>query len=459
MFFVERLRQIGQVVAAFIDSIAAIAAGTIGAAANRVEQTMAGLLTLVISFLARIAGLGKVSDAVVGVVKKIRAPIDKALDKVVEWIVTMAKKVGKLFGGGGGGGERRAGSPNSDSITRQIVLNGVQHTIEAVGERGRLQVLMASRKEGLRAKLSREAMTWTASQAPEVRTNAQLLATRLAAVERREEVLASTYVAAGDDARRHELAVAGVTEIGQMLIAIANEFGITIEDEASVRATSYHGSSLSLGRGTYVYADPLSIVSLRPGGPRAQFAPGGFLRFNGRNRYAAGHLLADTFGGPTDAANLALISRKTNGRFSSVESRVRNALRGTKKLQEPRTVLRYEVGCGFPANGPSRLESWMLERVGPLAPGARFDGAGKRIFDKLAQQHLSRDDIAQALGLTAEQARAQLSIKIEDEIHAKAASLYLPSDFTIVVTVRAGRGVSVAGDSFPNHIDGGAFPA
>jgi hypothetical protein len=93
---VERLQQIGQVVAAFVDSISAIAAGAIGAAANRVEQTLAGLLTLVISFLARIAGLGRVSDAVIGVVNKIRAPIDKALDKVIEWIVTMAKNLGKL---------------------------------------------------------------------------------------------------------------------------------------------------------------------------------------------------------------------------------------------------------------------------------------------------------------------------------------------------------------------------
>ena len=94
MFFVERLRQIAQVVASFIDSISAIAAGAVGAAANRVEQTMAGLLTLVISFLARIVGLGKVSDAVANIVKKIRAPIDKALDRVVEWIGTMAKKIG-----------------------------------------------------------------------------------------------------------------------------------------------------------------------------------------------------------------------------------------------------------------------------------------------------------------------------------------------------------------------------
>jgi Domain of unknown function (DUF4157) len=97
MFFVERLKQIAQVAAAFIDSISAIANGIIAAAANKVESTLGGLLTLVVSFLARIAGLGKVSDAVKDIVNKIRAPIDKALDKVVDWIVTMAKKLGKLI--------------------------------------------------------------------------------------------------------------------------------------------------------------------------------------------------------------------------------------------------------------------------------------------------------------------------------------------------------------------------
>jgi len=95
MFFVERLRQITQVVMSFIDSMAAIASGNIGAAANRVEQTMAGLLTLVISFLARLVGLGRVSDAVINVVNRIRAPIDRALDRVVDWIVTQARRLGR----------------------------------------------------------------------------------------------------------------------------------------------------------------------------------------------------------------------------------------------------------------------------------------------------------------------------------------------------------------------------
>lgn len=96
MFFVERIRQIAQVAAAFIDGIAAIAAGNIAPAANKVEQTMAGLLTLVISFLARIAGLGRVADAVTGLVRRIRAPIDRALDRVVDWIVASARRLGRF---------------------------------------------------------------------------------------------------------------------------------------------------------------------------------------------------------------------------------------------------------------------------------------------------------------------------------------------------------------------------
>ena len=96
MFFVERIRQIAQVAAAFIDGIAAIAAGNIAPAANRVETTMAGLLTLVISFLARIAGLGRVADAVTNLINRIRAPIDRALDRVVDWIVAQARRLGRF---------------------------------------------------------------------------------------------------------------------------------------------------------------------------------------------------------------------------------------------------------------------------------------------------------------------------------------------------------------------------
>jgi len=100
MFFVERLRQITQVAMSFIDSMAAIASGNLTAAANRVEQTMAGLLTLVVSFLARLVGLGRVSDAVVRIIDRIRAPIDRALDRVVEWIRSRAQALIQRAAGG-----------------------------------------------------------------------------------------------------------------------------------------------------------------------------------------------------------------------------------------------------------------------------------------------------------------------------------------------------------------------
>lgn len=85
-FFIDKARQIGAVVASFIDSISAIAAGQVEGAAQRVEKTMADSLTVVIAFLAKIAGLGGIPDKLVGIVKRIRQPIDKALDKIVAWL-------------------------------------------------------------------------------------------------------------------------------------------------------------------------------------------------------------------------------------------------------------------------------------------------------------------------------------------------------------------------------------
>jgi hypothetical protein len=99
MTFVNRLKQIIAAVTAFIDSIVAIAAGNIGAAVKKVESVLARLLSLAIAFLFGFAGLGKVADKVMGVIKKIRAPIDKAIDALIAWVVNMAKKLfAKVFG-------------------------------------------------------------------------------------------------------------------------------------------------------------------------------------------------------------------------------------------------------------------------------------------------------------------------------------------------------------------------
>ena len=99
MVFVHKIATIAEAVTAFVNSIGNIAAGAVAAAAAKVETVFAKLLTLAINFLAGFAGIGKVADKIMGVIAKLRDPIDKALDWLVGWIVTSAKKLfAKAFG-------------------------------------------------------------------------------------------------------------------------------------------------------------------------------------------------------------------------------------------------------------------------------------------------------------------------------------------------------------------------
>lgn len=91
--FIDKLQKIIAVAKAFLDSMMDIVAGKLDGAAQKVENVLAGLLTLAISFLAGFLGFGKIADKVMEVIKKIRAPIDKALDFLINWIVNAGKKL------------------------------------------------------------------------------------------------------------------------------------------------------------------------------------------------------------------------------------------------------------------------------------------------------------------------------------------------------------------------------
>jgi hypothetical protein len=95
-FFIERIKQILAFVEAVVDSIANIANGKIAQAANYVERAMARTIPVILGFLARLIGLGNVSDAVKKVITAIQAKVDKGIDAVIKWVVVKAKS---LFGG------------------------------------------------------------------------------------------------------------------------------------------------------------------------------------------------------------------------------------------------------------------------------------------------------------------------------------------------------------------------
>ncbi|MBN9692746.1 MAG: hypothetical protein J0M24_21060 [Verrucomicrobia bacterium] len=95
MFFIEKAQQIWAFVEAIINSVHAIATGAIGGAIAWIEQSLARLIPVLIGFLARLIGLGGITEKVVGIIKKVQAAVDRAIDKVLAKIVATVKK---LFG-------------------------------------------------------------------------------------------------------------------------------------------------------------------------------------------------------------------------------------------------------------------------------------------------------------------------------------------------------------------------
>ncbi len=93
MFFIQKAKQIMQMIASFLGSIAEIAAGNIGAAADAMENGLARGLSLVINFLASLLRLSGITDKIRTAIQKIRDKVDAVMLKVAKWIAEKAKKL------------------------------------------------------------------------------------------------------------------------------------------------------------------------------------------------------------------------------------------------------------------------------------------------------------------------------------------------------------------------------
>ena len=90
-FFIERAKQIAALVNAIFSSIAEITGGNLKKAIAAVEDSLVKALPVAISFLANLVGIGGIAAKIKEIIQKIRGPIDKAVAKVVGFIVGKAK--------------------------------------------------------------------------------------------------------------------------------------------------------------------------------------------------------------------------------------------------------------------------------------------------------------------------------------------------------------------------------
>jgi hypothetical protein len=93
-------QQILEFVNSVLDSIADIAAGSIGPAAKKIEESLAQAIPLTIGFLADLLSLGDLAETIKGIIEKIQEPVRAAVKWLITKSVALVKAAGKLLGFG-----------------------------------------------------------------------------------------------------------------------------------------------------------------------------------------------------------------------------------------------------------------------------------------------------------------------------------------------------------------------
>jgi hypothetical protein len=145
VFFIERAQQIAALADAVFDSISNIAAGNLGAAINYVERTMARTLPVIIGFLARLIGLGGISDRIKDIIRRIQAPVNRAIDRVADFIVRQAQRLI--------GGSQRTGSEVA-TLSPEVQRRWTRGMQELRNLQGRVQA-RSLKRESIPTELSR----------------------------------------------------------------------------------------------------------------------------------------------------------------------------------------------------------------------------------------------------------------------------------------------------------------
>ena len=140
VFFIQKARDIMQMVGDFLGSVADIAAGKIGSAADALERGLARGLKLVIVFLAKLLRLDGIAARIRTALEAIRNKVNAVLDKVASWVVGLAKKAGKL-------GKDGAAEPARDKKWTTAVA-GVDADIEKMTPEEKTQEGIAKRLAG-----------------------------------------------------------------------------------------------------------------------------------------------------------------------------------------------------------------------------------------------------------------------------------------------------------------------
>lgn len=279
---------------------------------------MARLVPVVISFLARLLGLGGISDTIRNIIARIRAPIERALDWLVNWIATQARRLVTAVASGARAVVARV--TNWWAARRSFRAADGEHQLYIEGSGANRRVMLASTPAELRARIA--AMVVPADKAAN-RANALRI---LGLIEAAMRAAAGTGPAA--------------LEAGDRIDGLMGQLA---PETAQIMGAGAAGTStppLFGGPGPGNFGSTVTVERLTPAheagsGPSRDDGSWATLRQRmdgGSTYYVRGHLLNDNLGG-TGAAwtNLTPLTQATNNRsvlsmLHTFENSVKNAV-------------------------------------------------------------------------------------------------------------------------------------
>lgn len=145
-FFIERAQQIASFVNAVFESISNIASGAIGTAATWIENALARAIPVILGFLGRLIGLGNISEQIRNIIARVRAPIDRGIDRVVNWVVSQGRRLMNAVTGRGGAqaDNRNQGRPDLAAVEQSIKSQGREKSRDGEMSRGEADEIAAN---------------------------------------------------------------------------------------------------------------------------------------------------------------------------------------------------------------------------------------------------------------------------------------------------------------------------
>lgn len=334
-WFINNARRILELINSIVDSTALIVAGKITQAATFVENSLAKMVPIAIGFLAGLLGLGDLSKKVQALLDKIQAPINKAIDWVLEKAGTVVKT---LF---------KAGKAGVKKLLSWIGLkkefkaeDNKQHSINIEGNEKKPKLIIRSvpkTLEELIVDFKKEQKYIDKKSMYDARIEKALsLKTRF------ENAMEKNQGKTGVDYNGQ------FEEMTQSLISYIKDLFVTSKT-TDKRTVNFVGESNGVSTG--MNANPLindGTTGASTTGATGIYTTLFYRKHEGGNvpYYIQGHLLNHHLGGPNEKSNLTPLKRSTNSEHEAIIEK------SLKKHYLEKKKLKYSVTPNYGLSSP-----------------------------------------------------------------------------------------------------------